>query len=484
MSITKASNTVKSLQLEDVLENTLDGIFVIDSMRRFVLYNAACERITGYSRDEILGSQCQCHTVMECADEQGRALAATLCPGLQVFRGELPAGRQRLRLRRKDGSFAWVETIYTALKNDSGEVQCVIAVLRDVSEAKRKDDELRGVTENLRDEVARLRAEIQDRYGFSNIISRSPKMQAVFEKVRAATNNSSAVLICGEAGTGKELIARTIHHNGLQKEGKFVALNCSALSRDQLEGELFGYARGAGPQSNAEFEGLFRAAEGGTLFLDEITEMPVDTQAKLVRALQDGRVRPAGSSQEYPINVRVIGATSRGVSEAVASGWLRRELYYLLSVITIDTPALAERKEDIPFLVEHFVTEFNRQSLRKVKGIHPHVWPSLLQYDWPGNVRELRNAVESAIAVGSGPELKAEDLPNLVRGDTVEIFDGDKKLDLPLDDVLASVERRAILSALRRAGGQRSRAARAMGVSRSRLYRRMEALGIHPREDL
>lgn len=472
------------LGLESVLDNTLDGMFVISRDRRFILFNNACERITGYSRDDVLGSQCQCHDIMECADEQGRSIVASLCPATQVLDGEIASAKHRMRLRRKDGGFTWVESVYTALKDQQGGVQCVLAVLRDVTEAKTQDDELRSVTENLREEVAMLRAEIRDKYGFSNIISRSPKMHAVFEKIRAACNSASAVLICGEAGTGKELVGRTIHHNGMQKEGPFVPLNCPTLSKDELEGELFGYAKGAGPQGGTDFEGLFRAAEGGTLFLDEVTEMPVDTQAKLARALHDGRIRPVGSTKEYPINVRVIAATSRSVSDAVASGWLRRDLYYLLSVITVETPTLKERKEDIPFLVESFVNDVNGRSLRQVKSIHPFVWPLLLQYEWPGNVRELRNAVESAIAVGSGPELQANDLPNLVRGDTVEIFEGDKKLDLPLDEVLASVERRAILSALRRAGGQRSRAARAMGVSRSRLYRRMEALSIHPREDL
>jgi len=475
-----------AIRLENILENTLDGIFVLDQERRFMVFNAASERITGYSRSDILGSQCQCHTVMECADEQGRGIPRSLCPGLQVLKGEIPSAKQRVRLRRKDGSFAWVETCYTALRSDDGDaIQCVLGVVRDVTEAKQKDDDLRSITENLREEVSRLRAEIRDRYGFSSIISRSPAMKVVFEKMRAACNNNSAVLICGEAGAGKELIARTIHHNGLQKDGRFVPLNCAALSKDQLEAELFGYVKGAGPQpGSSDFEGLLRASEDGTLFLDEVTGLPMDTQVKLARALQDGRARPVGSTQEYPVNVRIIASTSRSISEAVASGWLRRELYYLLSVIAIEVPPLRDRKDDIPFLVEHFVTEFNTRSLRRVKTIHPLVWPTLLQHDWSGNVRELRNAIESAIAVGSGSELQANDLPSLVRGDTVEVFEGDKKLDLPLDDVLASVERRAILSALRRAGGQRSRAARAMGVSRSRLYRRMEALGIHPREDL
>ncbi len=377
----------KSIQLDDLLENTMDGIFVFDGNRRFLIFNSACERITGYMRDEVLGQECSCHSVMECADEQGRTLTTSLCPGLQVYGGELSSAKQRIRIRRMDGSFAWVETQYTALKNREGVVHGVLAVMRDVTESKHRDEELRSITENLREEISRLRADIQDRYGFSNIISHSDTMRSVFEKIRAACNNSSAVMICGQAGTGKELVARTIHHNGLQKEGRFVPLNCSALSRDQLEAELFGYIKGAGPQPNTEFEGLIRAAEGGTLFLDEVTEMPVDTQAKLTRALQDGRVRPAGSSEEYPVNVRVIATTSRNVSEAVASGWLRRDLYYLLSVISVETPTLAERKEDIPFLVEHFVTEFNRQSLRQVKSIHPLLWPTLLQYDWPGNGR-------------------------------------------------------------------------------------------------
>ncbi|HEY3245239.1 MAG TPA: sigma 54-interacting transcriptional regulator [Phycisphaerae bacterium] len=470
--------TVFHLELEDILSNTLDGVFLLDRQRRFIIFNSACERITGYSRSDLLGSQCRCHSVTECEDEWGRNLSGRLCPGMQIFTGQLPSAKQRMRIRHREGRHVWIETNYTPMKDREGQVACVLGVMRDITEAKDKEDQLRETTQNLREEVERLRAEIHRQYGFGSMVSRSPKMRQVFERVRAACTNSSSVLIGGESGAGKEVVARTIHHHGLQKDGPFVPLNASALSKDLIESELFGHVKGAFTGASIDFEGLFRAAEDGTIFLDEIAEMPSETQAKLLRALQDKRVRPVGSSREVPVNARVIAATNRNIADAVAGGRIRKDLYYRLSVITIEVPALRERKDDIPFLVEHFVSQFNTQSLRQVKTIHPDVWRLLLQYDWPGNVRELQNAIESAFAIGSGPELEPVDLPDLVRGETIQIHEDGERAAQPLDEMLASVERRAILTALQRAGGQRSRAARLMGVSRSRLYRRMQMLAI------
>jgi transcriptional regulator with PAS, ATPase and Fis domain len=422
--------------------------------------------------------------VTDCEDEYGRSLMGRLCPGIQVFKGETPAARQRMRMRRRDGSYVWTETAYTPLPGCNGDVSCVLAVVHDISDTKDKEDRLRAITENLREEVERLRGEIRQRYGFSTIVSRSPSMEPVFDKIRAACDNQCAVLISGEAGTGKELVARTIHYNGLQKDGPFVPLNCSVLAPNLIESELFGHVKGAFGGATMDFEGLLRAAEGGTIFLDEIAAMPTETQAKLLRVLEDQRVRPVDSTREIPVEVRVIAATNSKPADAVADGRLRKDLFYRLGVVNVEVPPLRDRKEDIPFLVEHFIGHFNRQSVRQVQGVAEDVWHMLLRYDWPGNVRELQNAVESAFAIGSGAELQVADLPDLVRGEAIEIREDFEPADMPLDEILATVERRALLAALRRAGGQRSRAARAMGISRSRLYRRMEALGIRPREAL
>ncbi|MHC4090441.1 MAG: sigma 54-interacting transcriptional regulator [Planctomycetota bacterium] len=280
------------LSVDSILNSTQDGVFMVDQDRRIVLFNDACERLTGYNRDEILGTQCHCHDVTDCEDEYGRSLMGRLCPGIQVFKGETPAARQRMRMRRRDGSYVWTETAYTPLPGCNGDVSCVLAVVHDISDTKDKEDRLRAITENLREEVERLRGEIRQRYGFSTIVSRSPSMEPVFGKIRAACDNQCAVLISGEAGTGKELVARTIHYNGLQKDGPFVPLNCSVLAPNLIESELFGHVKGAFGGATMDFEGLLRAAEGGTIFLDEIAAMPTETQAKLLRVCPPRR-RPS-----------------------------------------------------------------------------------------------------------------------------------------------------------------------------------------------
>lgn len=474
----------KNINLDDILNSTQYGVFLVDRDRRIVLFNDACERLTGYRRDEVLGRQCQADDLTGSDDEDGRSPVGPLCPGIQFFKGEAPPVRQRTRIRRRDGSQVWTETTYTSLPDSRGQVCCVLAVVRDLTDGKEKEDRLGQVTGNLREEVECLRGELRRRYGFSTIISRSPTMQPVFAKIHAACDNHRPVLVSGEAGTGKELVARTIHYNGLRKDGPFVPLNCSAPAPDLIESELFGHVKGAFAGATTEFEGLLRAAEGGTIFLDEIADLPTDSQAKLVRGLEEKRVRPVGSTRKVPVNVRVIAATNLNPTAAIAEGRLRRDLFYRLGVINIEVPPLRERKEDIPFLVEHFINQLNRQSRRQVKQVTAEAWRMLLRFDWPGNVQELENAVECAFAMGTGPELQAGDLPELVRGEAVEIRESFEPADLALDAVLATVERRAILAALRRAGGQRSRAAQAIRISRSRLYRRMEALGIRPREAL
>ena len=472
-----------SISLDEVLNNTVDGVLVMDRSRRVVLFNRGCERITGQSRSEVVGFECRCYDALSCHDEQGRSLAGALCPARGLFEtNSADSACQRMCIRRPDGTSVWIETKYTVARDDEGNVDLIIGVMRDISHAKEAQDILVGELSDLRARVQRLIAKQKAEYGFTTIVSKSASMTPVLERVRAALSNSSAVLISGESGTGKEVVARTIHAHGLQNEGPFVPLNCSALPKELIESELFGHARGAFTGAVQDHHGLLRTAEGGTIFLDEIGQMPIETQSKLLRVLQDKRVRPVGATAEMPVRVRVIAAMNEPPRGAIAEGRLREDLYYRLNVIGIGLPSLRDRREDIPLLVDSFMKGLNQTALRQVNDVSPDAWSALLDYAWPGNIRELSNAVESAFALGQGPVLARADLPPDVRGVPQPAESRYAGESLLLDPFLNQVEREAICRALRAADGGRKRAAKIMGISRSRLYRRMEALRINPAE--
>lgn len=471
---------MSGIPIDTLLENAVDGVLVVDRSQRVLVFSSGCERITGYSQQDVLGFECKCADITDCQDEQGRSLAGALCPMRSMARGGPDSITQRMRIRRKDGEYTWVETNYTVMRDGDGEVDFVLGVMRDVTHTRAREQDLLGELSELRERVHRLAGEQKAKYGFDNIITKSPAMAPVFDRVRAALANSSSVLICGESGTGKKIIARTIHAHGLQAEGPFIPLNCAALPRNLIEPELFGHVQGAFAGAEQACPGLLRSAEGGTVFLEEVGEMPLETQAKLLRALQDRRVRPVGGTSESPVHVRIIAAISAPPRAAIAGGKLREDLFYRLSVIDIDLPPLCDRQEDIPLLVQSFIEEFNQSGLRQIKHVEPDAWRAMLNYKWPGNIRELSNAVETAFALGEGHTLRLADFPAEVRGDVRREIDADNSETLLLDPFLHRVEREAILRALKAAGGRRNRAAKIMNISRSRLYRRMDALGIDP----
>lgn len=469
------------LSLDRVFSHASDGIFVLDRDRGYILFNTACERITGHRAEEVLGRRCTCADILRCEDEHGRPLAGILCPARSLFDGQRETARQRMRIHRPDGSAAWLETVYTPILDPDGRVEYVLGVVRDASETKAREEQLIEKLGRLRDQLRRVGEEQKARYGFDNILSRCQNMTPVFEKVRAALRNAAAVLISGEPGTGRETLARTIHNHGLQAEGPFVALDCAALPQALVEAELFGYGAGAFPGAVQAYPGALRAAEGGTLFLAELGEMPLETQARLLRAMQERRIRPVGGTEAHPIDARLIAAISQAPRDAVARGKLREDLYYRLSVIAVALPPLRQRRADIPFLVQSLVDQFNQTHLRQVREIDADAWLALDAYHWPGNIRELANAVEAAFATGEGPVLRKSDLPPHVQGIGTESPAADAEA-LRLDPFLERIEREAIQRALQAANWQRSKAASLMGISRSRLYRRMEALNIDPNE--
>lgn len=319
-----------------------------------------------------------------------------------------------------------------------------------------------------------LREQLRTRPGFGELIGTSQKMSRVYRLVEKVSHHNYPVLVLGESGTGKELVARSIHFLGDRRNKPFVPVDCSALAPTLIESELFGYVKGAFTGANHSKQGLLESAGGGTLFLDEIGDLPVDLQAKLLRALQEHEVRPVGSNERVAISARVIAATHRDLESAVRSGGFRQDLFFRLNVVQIKLPPLRERKNDIPLLVHTFLEKFS-DAQGKVRTISEDAIARLLAYDWPGNVRELENAVERAVALGSGPILHVGDLPSNLKYDMPAPLP-DKDEFLPLEEL----ERRAILRALRESGGDKLRAARLLGIGKTTLYRKLKQYDAQP----
>ena len=319
---------------------------------------------------------------------------------------------------------------------------------------------------------------------FHGLVGSSPTMRRLYDRIEAAAGTRGTILIVGESGTGKELVARAIHECGTEPTAPFVALNSAAIPKDLIESELFGYRKGAFSGANADYLGLFRAAEGGTLFLDEVTEMAPDTQSKLLRSVQERTVRPVGSTKETPINVRLVASTNRDPEEAVRGGSLRQDLYYRLQAGVLSVPPLRERSDDIPLLVEHFIEFFNEklQPRIAVRSTEEDAIAAMVEYPWPGNVRELSNTIEGAFTFGRSPMIRLQDLPENVAGSQLEraaqiMDEPSPQSELPIGS-FAEAERELIARALKSTDGNKVHAATLLRISRKKLYAKIEKYGL------
>ena len=313
-----------------------------------------------------------------------------------------------------------------------------------------------------------LREQLRTRPGFAGLIGLSPKMQRVYKLIEKVSQHNYPVLILGESGTGKELVARSIHFAGTRSSRPFAPVDCSSFVPTLIESELFGYMKGAFTGANQTKRGLMEAAGNGTLFLDEIGDLPVDLQAKLLRAIQEKEIRPVGSTDRISISVRVIAATNRDLETAVREGRFRQDLYFRLNVVQIKLPPLRERKGDIPLLVNSFLEKFSDTD-GPIRTVAEDMMTKLMAWDWPGNVRELENVIERAVALGTSSLLHVGDLPsNLQYGANEKLPQND--VLLPLEEL----ERRAIKRALRESGGDKLAAARLLGIGKTTLYRKLK----------
>jgi two-component system response regulator PilR (NtrC family) len=360
-----------------------------------------------------------------------------------------------------------LDTAIAAL--NSGADRYVIKDHNHIDQLRRAVEE---VSESLRwkKEAGYLRRELRRLTGLDNIIGQSSKMRAIYDLIQTVAPQSSRVLITGESGTGKELVARAIHENSSRSQAPFITINCGAFPETLLESELFGYMKGSFTGATENRQGLFQAAHGGTLFMDEIGNMSLTMQVKLYRVLQEGKVRPIGSTEESDVDVRIIAATNKDFEKEIAEGRFREDLYYRLSVIPIQVPALRERREDIPLLARHFLERFRKTMEKPIDGIAPEAMSKLEDYDWPGNVRELENTMERAVALETGQEISARVLPDRILGYAETPRGATQGIEIPEDGVdfekvVAATERVYLQAALEKAGGVRTRASEFLKIT-------------------
>ncbi len=435
-----------------ILESISDGVFTVDDDWRVTSFNRAAEKITGVPRQEAIGQRCS-----------------------EVFRSSMCGAGCPLRQTLLTGQPVIGKAGYIV---DSGgnriSVSISTAVLRD------GNGRVIGGAETFRDlsELETLRREIEGKYHIGDLASRSPLMRRVFEALPAIASSPSTVLILGETGTGKELVARTIHSLSPRRQGPFVAVNCGALPETLLESELFGYKAGAFTGASRSKPGRFGLACGGTIFLDEIADIVPALQVKLLRVLQEHIYEPLGAIRSEATNARVLAATNKDLAECVHRGLFREDLYYRVNVVSIELPPLRRRKEDIPLLTSQFIARFNRLQQKSVQGISHEALSLLMAHHWPGNIRELENVIERAFILCREGYIDIRHLPEELTG---RISAGQTDSTRSAHDIL---DAQALQSALERAGFNRSAAARDLGIHKTTLFRRMKRLGIRlPQHD-
>jgi PAS domain S-box-containing protein len=431
-----------------VLDSINEGVFTVDTNWRITFFNRAAERITNVPRNEALGRPCS-DVFRADICERGCPLARTMDTGTSIVRATA-------NIVGAEGHTIPICVSTSLLTDEHGRVVGGVETFQDLTQ------------------VEQLRKELTSRYTFEDIVGSSAAMQRLFDVLPRIADSASTVLVEGPSGTGKELFARAIHNLSPRREGPFVAVNCGALPDTLLESELFGYKSGAFTDAKRDKPGRFAMAHGGTIFLDEIGDVSTAMQVRLLRVLQERVVEPVGGVEPEPVDIRVIAATNRPLDRLVADGAFREDLYYRIKVIRLALPPLCERREDIPLLVDHIVARFNSIQDKDIAGVSDQVLEVLMQHDYPGNIRELENIIEQAFVLCRGPLIELHHLPPELRPE-----DGATR-GAPM--TLEAMEEQLITEALARHRGNRTRAARELGIDPSTLYRKIKALGISPPE--
>ncbi len=434
---------------EAILESISDGVFTVDERWRVTSFNRAAETITGIPREEALGKPCS------------EVFRASVCEAACALRHTMETGHPLVNrscyIINSEGNRIPISVSTALLRNNTGEIVGGAETFRDLSV------------------VEELRKELEGRFEMGDIVSRSPAMRRFFDILPQVAASDSTVLIQGETGTGKELLARAIHHLSPREKHPFVAVNCGALPDTLLESELFGYKAGAFTGAEKDKPGRFALAEGGTLLLDEIGDITPALQVRLLRALQERAYEPLGATASVNANVRVIAASNKDLAQLVEKGAFRSDLFYRVNVVRMELPPLRQRKEDIPLLVERFIAKLNRLQDRNISGVTPEAMAVLMAYEYPGNIRELENILEHAFVLCTTSDMiDAVCLPEHL-GARAAADSG----SIPLTTAVQHAEAQSIRDALRRNQGNRLAAAQELGMHKSTLFRKMKRLGIN-----
>jgi two-component system, NtrC family, response regulator HydG len=432
-----------------VVDTMMDGVVVVDREGSILSVNKALERITGYTARELAGRECEildCNTCFS-LDEQGERKKKC-----ELFRTGSVV-RRRCQLRRKDGLRLDLVKNAAVLRNRRGTIIGGVETLTDITDLMAKEQTIKE-----------LKCLLSPSEGFEGIIGRSSKMLDVYALIRNAAASDAPIIIYGESGTGKEIVANAIHNQGRRKKGPFVRVSCAALNESLLESELFGHVKGAFTGADKDRRGRFESAHRGDLFLDEIGDIPLSTQVKLLRVLQEKEVERVGDQTPIAIDTRIIAATHRDLEQLCRERRFREDLYYRLNVIPIHLPSLRERRDDIPLLVDHFTKAIRVRTEKQINGVTEETLERLVDYQWPGNVRELINVLEYAFVVCQGDLISAHHLPPLM---------GKQQTFAPLKkhNATDNDQREHLIKALEEAGGSRQKAAQVLGVSRVTLWK-------------
>ncbi len=445
-----------------VVDTIQDGVMIVNPEGTIIAINRAFEEITGYQRDEIIGNSC---AVLNCSACE-LARRADGCHWCVMFqKGNLK--RQKCLMIRKDGRPVHILKNASVLKDEEGNINGAVETITDVTDLIEKETQIES-----------YRRELDSEDRFHGMIGMSARMQRVFELISNAAQSDAPVIVFGESGTGKELVAKAIHDTGLRSKGPYIKVNCAALNESLLESELFGHVKGAFTGAHRSREGRFEAADKGSIFLDEIGDIPLSTQVKLLRVLEEKVVERVGDHRPIHVDARIISATNRDLMALIEKGGFREDFFYRINVIPIHVPPLRERTEDIPLLAHSFFNRIKLKSGKRIEGISNDALDALTRYHWPGNVRELKSAFEFAFVSCQEEMIRPSHFPahilDQAKPECEPVFGSPQRIE--------DLKKQSLYNALKRAGGNQSEAARLLGISRTSVWQQMKRYGLNPQD--